>query len=175
MKKILSLFRPVLGFVGAFTLTASALGADTAVSGSDKSFLQSAYKDGLAEVKLGELGQGKTANADVKAFAAMMVTDHSKANGELKALADSKKVEVASEPSLVAQGKAKLLYAKSGGDFDKAFADAMVKDHKDAVKAFEKASNEAKDGDVKAFATKTLPTLKHHLSMAEDLQKKVGK
>ena len=51
----------------------------------------------------------------------------------------------------------------------------MNVDHKKAVKAFEKAANEAKDADVKAFAAKTLPTLKEHLSMAEDLQKKVGK
>ena len=50
-----------------------------------------------------------------------------------------------------------------------------MSDHKKAVKAFEKASNEAKDADVKAFATKTLPTLKEHLTMAEELQNKVGK
>jgi putative membrane protein len=50
-----------------------------------------------------------------------------------------------------------------------------VSDHKDAVKAFEKAANEATDPEVKAFASKTLPTLKHHLSMAEALQQKLGK
>ena len=104
-----------------------------------------------------------------------MVTDHGKANAELKTLADSKGVEVATDLTLMAKAKAKLLDAKTGADFDRAFAEAMVKDHKDAVSAFEKAANEAKDGDVKAFATKTLPTLKMHLSMAEDLNKKVGK
>jgi putative membrane protein len=57
----------------------------------------------------------------------------------------------------------------------KAFAEGMVSDHKKAVEAFEKAANEATDGDVKALAAKMLPTLKGHLSMAEDLQNKVGK
>jgi putative membrane protein len=148
---------------------------NAAVDSTDKSFLQNAYEDGLAEVKMGELGQNKSANADVKAFATQMVTDHSAANGELKTLSDNKKVSLSTDPSLIAQGKAKLLDARSGTSFDKAFADDMVSDHKKAVEAFEKAANEAKDPDVKAFAAKTLPTLRHHLSMAEELQAKVGK
>ena len=172
MKHALTLLKLNL-LMSVLAASATALAAD--VSGSDKSFIQDAYKDGLAEVNLGELGQGKTANPEVKAFAAQMVTDHGKANSELKTLAASKNVEVASEPSVIAKGRIKMLDAKSGAHFDKNFLEAMVKDHKDAVKAFEKAANEAKDADVKAFAGKTLPTLKHHLSMAEDLQHKVGK
>lgn len=155
--------------------TTGAFAADAAVERADKSFITNAYEDGLAEVKLGEMARGKSANADVKAFGGYMATDHGKANAELKTLADSKKVAVATDVTMVAKGKAKLLDAKSGADFDKAYAEAMVTDHQKAVKAFEKASNEAKDADVKAFAAKTLPTLKSHLSMAEDLQKKVGK
>lgn len=142
---------------------------------ADKSFVKNAYQDGLAEVKAGEMALGKTANADVKAFAQQMVTDHTAANTDLKTIADGKKVEVASEPSMVAKGKTKLLDAKSGGDFDKAYAGDMVSDHKKAVALFEKEASEGKDTDVKAFAAKTLPTLKSHLSMAEDLQQKVGK
>jgi putative membrane protein len=50
----------------------------------------------------------------------------------------------------------------------------MVKGHKDAVANFEKAANEAKDADVKAYAVKTLPALKAHLAKAEEVSKKVG-
>ena len=160
---------------GLALLSSSALAESAAVNSTDKSFLTNAYQDGLAEVKLGELGQTKSANADVKAFADTLVKDHSAANAEMKTLADTKKVKVAESPSLVAQGKAKLLDAKSGADFDKAFAAGLVADHKKDIAAFEKAANEATDGGVKAFAAKILPTLKSHLSMAEDLQNKVGK
>jgi putative membrane protein len=142
---------------------------------ADKSFLTSAYEDGLAEVKLGEMARRKTGNPDVKSYAARIDTDHTKATVELKTLAESKKVTVATDVTTMAAAKAKLLDAKVGADFDKGFVSAMVSDHKKAVKAFEKAANEAKDTDVKAFAAKTLPTLKEHLTMAEDLQKKVGK
>ena len=51
----------------------------------------------------------------------------------------------------------------------------MVSAHKSAVEAFEKAVNDAKDPDVKALATKLLPTLREHLSMAEALESKLGK
>ena len=152
-----------------------ACAADAVVDRTDKEFITDTYENGLREVKLGEMAGAKSANADVKALATHLVTDHGKANTELKALADTKKVEVAPELTTLAKAKVKLLDAKSGGDFDKAFVEAMVDGHKKSVKAFEKASSEAKDADLKAWAAKTLPTLKMHLSMAEDVQKKVGK
>lgn len=159
----------------SMTLLATAACWAADVDSKSKSFLQNAYEDGLAEVKLGELGLAKTANAEVKAFAQHMVDDHSKANSELKTISDSKNVTVSSEPTMMARAKSKMMDAKSGADFDKAFAEAMVEDHKKAVDAFEKASNEAGDADVKAFAAKTLPTLKNHLTMAEELKAKIGK
>jgi putative membrane protein len=174
MKK--SSFLPIeiiAGAAVAFAATGSLFAADE-INRSDKSFVQSAYEDGLAEVKMGELGLAKTANAEVKTFAQHMVDDHGKANTEIKAFADARNITVATSPTLVAQGKSKMIDAKSGGDFDKAFAEGMVNDHKKAVDAFEKASAEAKDPELKAFIDKTLPVLKMHLSMAEDLKKKVG-
>jgi putative membrane protein len=161
--------------IAAVSATSTCVADDATVKKADKSFITNAYQAGLAEIKMGDLAQNKTANTDVKTFASQMVTDHTKANEELKALADSKKVELPTDPSLVAQGKMKLADAKSGADFDKTYAADMVSDHKKVVAAFEKASSSATDPDVKAFATKTLLTLQGHLSMAQDLQNKVGK
>ncbi len=168
---------PLLATVSVVSLflSAASWGADSVVKSSDESFLKDAYQDGLAEIKLGEMAVAKSANADVKAFGEHMVGDHSKANAELKTLADSKKVELPAEPSAIAKGKAKLLDAKSGADFDKAFAEAMVSDHGKAVEAFAKTATKSKDVEVKGFAAKTLPTLQGHLKMAQELQAKVGK
>jgi putative membrane protein len=160
--------------VAALSVFASASSRADDLAHADKSFLTNAYEDGLAEVTLAELGSKKSGNADVKSFAARVGSDHSKCNMEMKALADSKKVTLAKDVTTMAKAKQKMLEAKSGADFDKAFASAMVSGHKKAVKSFEKASTEAKDADIKAFAAKTLPTLKEHLSMGEDLQKKTG-
>lgn len=171
--KTFSLFNLLAAASLAFFGAAASHAADT--DSKAKSFLQNAYEDGLAEVKMGQLALGKTANEEVKKFAQMMVDDHGKANTEMKALADAKNVKVASEPTMVAKGKENMMNAKSGADFDKAYANAMVDGHKKAIKAFEDAANEAKDADVKAFASATLAKLKQHLSEAEALQGKVGK
>ena len=167
----------IFALVAATTLVAlpQARADDSSLASKDKSFIQDAYQGGLAEVDSAQMAQRKTGNADVKAFAEKLATDHTAANTKLKALADSKKVSTASEPSMVAKGKGKLLDAKTGADFDKAYIDAMVSDHKKDIAAFEKAANEAKDQDVKNFASQTLPTLKEHLSAAEGIQAKIGK
>jgi len=47
----------------------------------------------------------------------------------------------------------------------------MVDDHKKDVKAFEDAAKNCKDSDLKAFANKTLPTLKMHLQVIEKIKK----
>nr|WP_246229545.1 DUF4142 domain-containing protein [Mucilaginibacter humi] len=55
------------------------------------------------------------------------------------------------------------LSAKKGADFDKAYVDKMVSDHKSTVDLFESESKNSKDADLKGFADKTLPTIKAHL------------
>jgi putative membrane protein len=175
--KTLPSFRSTLlsCFAGAtaFTFAASASAAD--VTSADQSFVKNTYQDGLAEIRMGELGQSKSANADVKAFAERMIADHGKANAELKTLADTKGLSLANGPGVMAMANAKMLDMKAGAEFDKAFAAHMVSDHQKTVEAFEKASNDTKDPEIRAFIAKTLPTLKEHLSMAQALQNKVGK
>lgn len=144
----------------------------SSLSGGEKSFLKNAAEGGLAEVQFGQLGKSK-GGEDVKQMAEHIVTDHTKANEELAALAQSKGVELPKEPGMVAKGKLKLL--EKSDKFDKAWIDHAVSDHKEDIKKFEKASQDAKDPDVKAFADKTLPVLKHHLQMAEEAQKKTAK
>lgn len=164
----------VAGAFAAF-VGGTALAADAVVNHADKSFLQDAYQANMAEIRMGEMAQGKTGSPEVKAFAEKMIEDHTKASADVKALSDSKKVDVSTDPTMMAKLKAKMDDHKTGADFDKAFAADMVSDHKSVVEAFEKAAKESTDADVKALAEKMLPKLKEHLSMAYALQDKVGK
>jgi putative membrane protein len=59
----------------------------------------------------------------------------------------------------------------SGGEFDAAYMRDMLKDHQEDVAEFQSAANNAQDPGVRAFASKTLPTLQDHLRMAEQRQK----
>src|SRR5437868_15253804 len=60
------------------------------LSKRDWKFVMETARGGMAEVKLGELASRQAANSAVKDFGQRMVTDHSKANDELKQLAESK-------------------------------------------------------------------------------------
>jgi putative membrane protein len=138
----------------------------TTVKEDDSEFLVEAASGGLMEVQAGELASTKAQNARVKAFGAMMVRDHGKANEELKALASSKNITIPTTPGEDHQKHINDLNQKSGKDFDNAYMSMMVDDHKDDVDKFESASNNAKDAAVKAFAAKTLPVLRAHLDSA---------
>ncbi|MDP9079661.1 MAG: DUF4142 domain-containing protein [Bacteroidota bacterium] len=140
-----------------------------AVDKDDAKFAVAAANGGMAEVELGQLAQQKAANAKVKDFGAMMVTDHTKANDEMKALAKSKGITL---PVAIDTDEQKVkddLSAKSGADFDKAYVSNMIDDHKKDIKEFEDASKNCKDADLKAFAINTLPTLKMHLDAIQKI------
>ncbi len=140
------------------------------VNKDDAKFAVEAASGGMAEVALGKLAQQNASNAKVKDFGAMMITDHTKANDELKALAKTKNIVLPDTPATDEQKIKADLSAKTGADFDKAYVKDMVEDHKQDIKVFEDASKSCKDPDIRAYATKTLPVLKSHLSAIESIQ-----
>lgn len=139
----------------------------------DKEFVSKAGMAGLAEVQMGNLALQKASSADVKAFAQRMVTDHSKANAELAQFATTKGLALPTELEGDPEKAMEHLTSLSGADFDKAYMDHMVADHEKAVADFEKASTSTTDADLKAWAGKTLPTLKEHFQLAKDVRGKV--
>jgi putative membrane protein len=152
--------------------TAGVTGAHgIAVDENDAKFATAAANGGMAEVAVGQLAGEKAMNAKVKAFAAMMVTDHSKVNEQLMAIAKAKNITLPSAPDEEHQKKKADLAAKTGADFDKAYVDAMIDGHKKTISLFEDAAKNCKDADLKAFAEKTLPTIKGHLTEIESIKK----
>jgi len=139
------------------------------VDKDDAKFAMAAANGGMAEVALGTLAQQKASSAKVKDFGAMMVSDHSKANDELKALAKSKGITLPDSIDSKEQQVKNDLSAKSGAGFDKAYVSNMIDDHKEDIKEFEDAAKNLKDADLKAFAVKTLPTLKMHLDAIQKI------
>jgi putative membrane protein len=155
---------------GVASAQTPAAASSSRVAHADSSFMKNAAESSLAEIDVGNLALQKGSSAAVKSFAQKMIDDHKKASTELQALAGSKDVKLPSEATMVDKGKAKILEKRDGTGFDHAYAENQVSAHKDAVKLFEKASKDAKDADVKAWAAKTLPTLQHHLQEAQSLE-----
>ena len=135
----------------------------------DAQFAFKAASGGLTEVALGKLAQQRGENIRVKNFGMMMVKDHSKANLKLAALAKSKNIILPASPAADDQKMLDELSKKSGKDFDKAYVDDMINDHKNDIKEFIYASKNCSDADLKAFAAKTLPVLKNHLDAVKTI------
>lgn len=137
---------------------------------TDVNFLKNAAAGGLFEVEAGQTGSKMASDAGVKSFAQTLATEHSKVNDELKQLANSKQVEVKEQLPMGMQRDLDKLGKKSGKDFDREFIEQVgIKDHEKDIKLFTKASKNANDPEVRAWAEKTLPTLQQHLAEARRL------
>ena len=139
------------------------------MTSQDRDFLMDAAMGGMMEVELGRIAAQQGASAEVKQFGQRMVDDHSKANEELMTLATSKGITLPATLDDKHKEHLAKFSSMTGADFDRAYVKEMVSDHHKDVSEFEKESTKGTDPDLKAFASKTLPTLQEHMRMAEAL------
>jgi putative membrane protein len=151
------------------TGSASATGG-IAVEEDDAMFATNAANGGMVEVAFGKVALSKTTNPQLKAFAEMMVSDHGKANEELKTIAMAKNITLPTNIDEDHQKKLNDLNAMSGKDFDKNYTDAMVDGHEKTLKLMEDEAKDGKDAELKAFASKTAPVVKSHLDMIKKIK-----
>ncbi len=144
-------------------------GGMAGMSQQDHKFVMDTAMGGLKEVELGRVAAQQGATDAVKQFGQRMVDDHTKANTELMTLATSKGMTLPTELDEKHRQDVTKLSGMSGAAFDRAYARMMVNDHKKKVDNFEKQSERGGDPDLKAFATRTLPTVQEHLQMARAL------
>jgi len=141
---------------------------------ADSTFVTKAAQGGMAEVEFGKLATEKASSDSVKQFGQRMVDDHSKANDELKSLAQQKNMTLPTEMNAKDKAEQDQLLKLSGEAFDRAYMRMMVEDHRRDVNEFRNESKAGKDPEVKAWAAKTLPTLEDHLKMAQETNRAVG-
>jgi putative membrane protein len=137
---------------------------------SDAEFVKMAASDGMHEVELGKLAQTKGRTDAVKKFGETLVNDHTKANEELKKIAKEANIPVPDKMLDKDQKDVEMFKEYKGTNFDADFAKHEVKDHEEAIALFTRASKEAKNDKIKAFATKSLPVLQKHLEEAKKIQ-----
>jgi putative membrane protein len=143
------------------------------MAAADRKFVMEAARGGLAEVELGKLAAEKGSADAVKQFGKRMADDHAKAAAELKDFADKKGMTLPTDLDPKHKQLRDRLAKLAGADFDRAYANEMVKDHKKDVADFKREAKGAKDPDLKAWVGKTLPTLEDHLKAAQDMQAQV--
>jgi putative membrane protein len=145
-------------------------GSQKMAKSPDVAFVMKAAQGGLAEVQLGKLAAEKAGSPDVKSFGQMMVDDHTKANDQLKAVAQKENMTIPTTLKPKDQALYDKLQNMSGADFDKTYVKAMVKDHQEDVKEFQKEASKGKNEQVKQFASTTLPILQTHLDKIKQIQ-----
>lgn len=149
-------------------------GSNQMMKSPDVKFAMKAAQGGMAEVQLGQLAAQKGGTPDVKAFGQQMVDDHTKANDQLKQVAAEQKMSLPTTMDPKDQALYTKLQGLSGTEFDKTYMKAMVKDHKEDVKEFQKEADKGKNPQIKNFASQTLPVLQGHLSKAESVEASSG-
>lgn len=158
---------------GTGTTTMAPAPASTSAVGGAGNFAAKAARGGILEIKLADLALSHSHDADVESFARKMKQDHTSIDDKLKAAAQSGSAPLPSGLNDEQQHTVASLESLNGQDFDKAYADTMVKDHQEDVSLFQDASTNASTQQLRDFASQTLPTLKEHLQLAQQLQSKV--
>jgi putative membrane protein len=156
-------------------------------------FVQKVWEGNHKEVEMAKLAASRAKSADVKSFAQQLVTDHTSSSNALEQYAAKHNVTLQNpapkastalrdtkekEPEALAatdDAHMKNLTSKNGAEFDQAFIDMMVENHQNGVALFER-QRDAKVGDseLQNFVANMVPTLRRHLSKAQDIQKTVS-
>jgi putative membrane protein len=138
----------------------------------DPVFLMNAASSNMLEIKAGQMASQKATNSEVRKYAQMMVSHHTSSTQELKAIGMPLGVKMPTTMMPVHQAMADRLQNKSGKAFDEAYMDMMETAHKMDIAMFEVKSKAAETPNVQQFATKTLPMLRSHSTMADGIEKK---
>jgi putative membrane protein len=158
---IVALALTTLSVAGVAVAQQSPAAKSSSLSEKDKTFMKKASKGGTMEVAMGKLAEQNGQSDDVKSFGKRMVTDHGKANDELKQIASQKNVTLpAKEP-------------KVSWSSDKAYIDAMVKDHEKDLAEFQGEAQNGTDPDIKKFADDKAKMVQEHLDLAKQIQSKL--
>src|SRR5688500_7323373 len=135
-----------------------------------QTFVKMAASSGMYEVESSRLALQNASDDHIKQMAQKMIDDHTKANDELKQIAQSKNITVPTEMTDQHRQQLEALQKAQGTNLASMYHQQQLAAHQEAVSLFEKASQQLSDNELKAFAAKTLPTLQEHLKMVQSHQ-----
>ena len=160
------------GFLFLISFAGVIIAAD--LLSDDKNFLEHAAEGNNAEIALANMALKKTTRPGLKAFARRIVTDHEKANGQLKTIASENHVPIPTGTSVKYKAEEARLAMLEGRDFEDEYVNTMIDNHQADVEAYQKQVQYGADADLKKFASLTIPLLRQHLSMAKTVQVKMA-
>jgi putative membrane protein len=140
----------------------------------DKDFLVKVASCNNAEIEISKLADSRANSAPVREFAAMLLKDHKAAYDKLGDLAKERKLGIAAGLEKETRDEIKRLSKLEGAEFDRAFLQHTIREHKKAISIFENQAKKGQEADIREYAKELLPDLRKHLSKAEELAKTAG-
>jgi putative membrane protein len=134
-----------------------------------ENFVKKAASGGIMEVELGDIAMRKATSQKVKEFGNRMVTDHSKANEQLKPIAQEMNIDLSGVPEKKYKDQIQNMSEVKPENFDKEYMNLMVKDHTEDVRDFEKAQKNLPAGALKTWTSNTLVVINQHLDLAKSI------
>ncbi|HLO64427.1 MAG TPA: DUF4142 domain-containing protein [Azonexus sp.] len=142
------------------------------VAAAERSFIVEAAASGQAEIDASRMMAARSTDPGVKTYARQLEREHLSANDELKRIAEGKGIVV---PAIASKGTKEMLDRLRGmpaAEGDRTFVlEFGIESHNKAIQLFEKEAREGQDPQLRAFAEQTLPRLREHLTMAQQLQR----
>ena len=143
---------------------------------ADRKVLEDLAESNLAEIAAARLALEKSQNAQVRAYAQRMIDEHTKAHAEVRALAQTKGVELPAEPNLTHKAKSKMLEALNGDIFDRTYIkQSGRRDHRATHEKLKSNMDKVKDPEVAALAAKMRPIVEQHLMAADEMIAKTAR
>lgn len=155
---------------GACVAAQTVIATPSMASEDDAAFIRRAARDGVCEIRLGQLALDRSSNDKLRQLARHMVDDRSHINADLRALAHGKQIVIRTLTEDGSGTQVDRFKDMVGAEFDQTWIDTMVKHHQRTVARFSTETRQAQDRDVRNFAEQTLPALDRHLQMAHALQ-----
>ena len=157
----------IAAIAGALVVSALATSAfaQSPIAASD--FAMKASVGNTFEVEESKLALKQAASPKVKAFAKMMIGDHSKAEKKLMMAAKGSGTTVAMSLDDPHQAMVTALQGKTGADFDKAYVADQLQAHQDTAMLLTDYQKSGDDAKLKTWAKMTLPTVDMHLKKVQ--------
>jgi putative membrane protein len=132
-------------------------------------FIKEAYNANLFEIQAGQLAAQRVQDDKIKQFARMMVEDHTKANQQLKQLAQSSQFQVREQLDPIHQMKLQKMQKIPASEFGRKYVNGQVAGHWMSVLEYRYQAKNAQNAQVKQYASQTLPNLEKHLQHVQQL------
>ncbi|MEH6492719.1 DUF4142 domain-containing protein [Halopseudomonas sp.] len=134
-----------------------------------EAFFEKATANNLAAIESAKAAL-QEGSPEIRTFAQQLLDDHTALNEQLTALAKNLNIEIATDSSLIDQGKQWILERRDGESFDAAYLNSQITEHQQSIELF-KDAQQSRDQEVSALAEKALTKLESHLETAKKLSR----